>query len=434
MLPLRDVKLEPEISPDYVGPEIRKIIYGRHPLGALKILKSDGSTQVNAYNFANYLYPYGFTTSEETRLEHPLGISRTLTRSNHYRIYIEALFGMGATLPRGRNYTFWRHRSYTPPYLVYWSHADEENSDVEQPDKFFWIPPVETAAHRSARFQDELTHVARMGVEKLLLINDTPEILAGYSSYGNSSSAYDNFLRNAMTSFKACIGYLQSHLTADTLTQTIEDAIFGLYEYFHTVDTRDASGAGIDFYKMCFDTGTASGWHDAYSSRLVRMPNTDGTVGDILRDVNYENSTAGVVDVVAASNEHRGYAITHFDTAYFHTDQNHGQVEELRIEEYTPAERNTNLSGLRLWISSAAAGAELTFTEAFDADTLTYTGSTTWGARETVFIEATTENPNATIAGNGLVNTVVGINELEVVVTSQDGHATKTYTINTTRT
>ena len=306
---------------------------------------------------------------------------------------------------------------------------------LEEIDKFFWIPPVETGEHRGARLQDELTYVARVGVEKLLLLNDTPEILAGYSSYGDSvSSHYETFMRNAITSFKACVGYLQSHITNGTITQTVEDAIYDLYELYHTAHTRDETRAGIDFYNMCFNLSAAVGWDDAYSGKLVRLPNADGTVGTLLKDVVAAHSSASAYDVAAASAEHRGYATTHFDIAYLNTDQNHGQSEELHIEEYTPLVRNANLSSLKVWISDTQGGAGLSFTDTFDPDTLAYIGSTTWGSRETIFIEATTENPLSTIVGAGVVNTSVGVNEFYVVVTSQDTLATKTYTITTERT
>ena len=433
MKPIHYAYVYPGSDPEYVGPEVRKIIYGRHSLGALKILKPDGTTQVNAYNFANYLYPYTLRTSEATRLVHPIGRSYIGENPGHYWVAIEGLYGLDTPTPR--NTIFWNHPQSTPLQLVRWSHPDEENTDIEQPDKFFWVSKPETAADRSKRLQDELTEVARKSLWPMLAIKDIPELLGNYSEYGGdvTTTTWKNFLRNGITGFKACVGYLQSKLSANTITQTDEDAIYELYAYFHTADTRDGSGVGIDFYNMCFELSPASGWDGAYSGKVIRMPNPDGTAGRILRDVVFENTSAGNYDAAAGSAEYQRYATTDFQTAYFHFDRTNA-IEELYIEEYVPAKRNTNLSTLRLWISSAAAGAELTFTEAFDADTLTYTGSTTWGARETVFIEATTENPNATIAGNGLVNTVVGINELEVVVTSQDGHATKTYTINTTRT
>ena len=76
MRELRSVYVEPEVDVGYEGPKIRKIIFARYSLGAIKILKADGSTQVNGYNFANYLYPYTLSTSEQTRLEHPLGAAR----------------------------------------------------------------------------------------------------------------------------------------------------------------------------------------------------------------------------------------------------------------------------------------------------------------------------------------------------------------------
>ena len=112
---------------------------------------------------------------------------------------------------------------------------------------------METGEHRSVRLQDELTYVARLGIEKLLLLNDIPDLLAGHSSYtGAARSAYSNFLRNAITSFKVGIGYLQSKLTANTIDDTDEAAIYDLYELFHTAETRDEAGPGIDFYRMCF--------------------------------------------------------------------------------------------------------------------------------------------------------------------------------------
>ena len=433
MKPLYYAHVQPVSDPEYVGPELRKIIYGRHSLGALKILKLDGTTQVNAYNFANYLYPYTLRTSEATRLVHPIGGSSIWENPGHYWVIAKVLYGLDTPTPRAT--IFWNYPQSTPYQVVRWSHPDEENSDVEQPDKFFWVSKPETAADRSKRLQDELTEVARKALGQMLVINDIPDLLGNSSSYGGTvtTTTWKNFLRNGITGFKACVGYLQSKLTANTITQTDEDAIYELYAYFHTADTRDASGAGIDFYNMCFELSPASGWDGAYSGKLIRMPNPDGTAGRLLRDVVFENTSAGTYDAVAGSAEYHGYATAHFQTAYFHFDRTNA-IEELYIEEYVPAERNTNLATLRLWISSGPAGAELTFTEAFDADTLTYTGSTTWGNRDTVFIEATTENPNATISGAGLVTTVVGINELQVVVTSQDTHATKTYTIQTTRT
>ena len=437
MRELRTVYVEPEVDVGYEGPKIRKIIFARHSLGAIKILKADGSTQVNAYNFANYLYPYTLSTSEQTRLEHPLGAARTVDHRNaYYLLYIKALFGMDDSdnMPSRRYMTLWVAPVYTPLRVTQWSHPDEANRDVEEIDKFFWIPPVETGEHRSARLQDELTHVARVGIEKLLLLNDIPDLLAGYSSYtGNASSSYSTFLRNAITSFKACIGYLQSKLTANAIDATTEKAIYDLYELFHTIHTRDESGSGIDFYSMVFDLSAASDWDGAYSGKLCRMPNADGTGGRVLRDVNAANTTAGVVDVAAASVEYRAYARENFQTAYTHTDQNHGLAEELHIEEYMPLGRNTNLTTLKLWISDTPSGAGLNFTETFDSDVLAYTASRTWGGRETIFVEALSENPNATITGAGLVTTTIGVNEIIITVTSQDTLATKTYTITTER-
>ena len=96
--------------------------------------------------------------------------------------------------------------------------------------------------------------------------------------------------------------------------------------------------------------------------------------------------------------------------------------------------RNTNLSKLKLWVSDTASGAGLSFTDPFDADTLAYIGSQTFGGRDNIFIEAVAEHPNATVTGAGLRVTTVGVNEFLIVVTSEDTHATKTYTITCTRT
>ena len=216
------VNVEPEVDVSYEVPEIRKIIYGRRFLGAIKILKAAGGAQVNAYNFANYLHPYTFSTSEQTRLEHPLGATRIFEQPDSYFLYIKALFGIDSNLPPWREYPLWGYPRSTPLQRVMWSHPEEEDggrfTGVEQPDKFFWIPPVETGEHRSVRLQDELTYVARLGIEKLLLLNDIPDLLAGHSSYtGAARSAYSNFLRNAITSFKVGIGYLQSQLNAAPL-------------------------------------------------------------------------------------------------------------------------------------------------------------------------------------------------------------------------
>ena len=241
---------------------------------------------------------------------------------------------------------------------------------------------METGEHRGARLQDELTHVARQGIEKLLLLNDVPDLLAGYSSYtGDARSSYSTFLRNGVTSFKACVGYLQSKLTAHTIDDTVEEAIYDLYEFFHTVHTRDESGPGIDFYRMCFNLAAAVDWDGAYSGKLCRMPNADGTAGRILKDVVAANTSGTGYDVAAASAEYRAYSTTDFQTAYLHTDNIPALSEKLHIEEYIPLVRNADLSSLKVWISDTQGGAGLSFTEPFDQDTLAYIGSTTWGSR-----------------------------------------------------
>ena len=438
MRALHAVFVEPEVDESYEGPEIRKIIYGKPSLGRLKILKADGSTQVNAYNFENYLFPYRLSTPEQTRLEHPLGTARTEYHGGGYWVYIKALFGMDAEVPRGEEHLWSYPHSPRVQQRLRWSHSDEANRDrftgVEQATHFYWVPPVEIAEHRGPRFQDELTHVARIGIERLLTLNDIPDLLAGHRSYtGNASSSYSTFLRNGITSFKACIGYLQSKINANTLSDADENAITELYELYHTFHTQDESGPGIDFYRMCFNLTAAADWDGAYSGKLCRMPKADGTAGIILRDVNVENTTAGVVDVVAASTEFRAYSTTDFQTAYWHTDNVPASEEVLHIEEYMPLGRNANLTTLKLWISDTASGAGLTFTETFDSDVLAYTASRTWGGRETIFVEALSENPNATITGAGLITTTIGVNEIIITVTSQDTLATKTYTITTQR-
>ena len=147
MKELRLVSVEPEVDVGYEGPKIRKIIFARYSLGAIKILKADGSTQVNGYNFANYLYPHIFSLSDETQLEHPLGAARTVDyRNAHYYLYIKALFGMDDSdnMPSRRYMALWYFPLYTPLRATQWSHPDEANRDVEEIDKFFWIPPVET--------------------------------------------------------------------------------------------------------------------------------------------------------------------------------------------------------------------------------------------------------------------------------------------------
>ena len=110
MRELRYVFVEPEVDVGYEGPKIRKLIYGRYSLGAIKILKADGSTQVNGYNFANYLYPHIFFLSDEAQLEHPLGAARAVDyRNAYYHLYIKALFGMDNSdnMPSRRYFTFW---------------------------------------------------------------------------------------------------------------------------------------------------------------------------------------------------------------------------------------------------------------------------------------------------------------------------------------
>ena len=185
MRELKAVLVEPEVAVGYEGPKIRKIISGRYSPGAIKILKNDESTQVNGYNFANYLYPHIFSISDEAQLEHPFGSLRTYSWSTGYTLYIKALFGMDDSdnMPSRRSFTLWAAPIFTPLRATQWSHPDEANRDAEEIDKFFWIPPVETGEHRGARLQDELTYVARVGVEKAAAAKRyVPEILAGYSS------------------------------------------------------------------------------------------------------------------------------------------------------------------------------------------------------------------------------------------------------------
>ena len=97
----------------------------------------------------------------------------------------------------------------------------------------------------------------------------------------------------------------------------VEDAIYGLYELFHTADTRDESGPGIDFYRMCFNLTAAADWDGAYTGKLCRMPKADGRAGIILRDVIAENTTAGTVDVVAAATEYQDILDDRFSGCIF---------------------------------------------------------------------------------------------------------------------
>ena len=134
MRQLKVVKVEPEVDVGYEGPKIRKIIFARYSPGAIKILKNDGSTEVNGYNFTNYLYPHIFSISDEAQLEHPFGSLRTYDQPNAFNLYIKALFGMDDSdnMPSRRDITLWSYPRSTPLRATQWSHPDEANRDARR--------------------------------------------------------------------------------------------------------------------------------------------------------------------------------------------------------------------------------------------------------------------------------------------------------------
>ena len=225
---------------------------------------------------------------------------------------------------------------------------------------------------------------------------------------------------------KTYIGYCQKRLTdAEGYDAEAEALIHGLHDEFSGLHGSQSENFMLDMFldSHVFD------WAFAYNNKQIYKVNSDGTRGDLLLDIGGREG----IEANAAASEYHEYATTHFTQALkADTVQPHDERLSLRIAERIPVEREARLQSLAVFLGDVGnRDLNLPLTpHPFDPDVMSYRNTTRLGSTG-YWIEAIPMATGATVAGDVgmLTYDADGENTFTVTVTSQDGVASRTYTV-----
>lgn len=318
----------------------------------------------------------------------------------------------------------------------HWYFGVDPDDTIEAADYFYKIPANDVTDYEAfvSRIRDELVYVANWGVEEFDKVNEYPTLLNNSYNFhidGRQSTEQSQF-DSAFSAFKSLVGYYQSQIeNAAAYDATLEENVYELYEMFHTRNTSDMQGSGINIWVMAFGDHN-SDWVSLSDDPNIYKINADGSKGALVLDLKTKHDVVNNPShLQAAINERHGYATTSYKQAFFGDPTHVDTYVPLTFETYLPDYRNTAITriNVRTGENPSSSGSNARPVEGSET-------AFTWNniSLARLYFDVTTEVAISTVTGDGWVDLEIGENNVGIVVTSQDGLATTTYTVTLTRT